>query len=96
MSSYVLRKGNEGQEVKRLQQTLSITADGKFGPKTKKAVKDYQQQNGLLVDGVVGPQTLKHTGNEVLHGIDVSAWNGKNIDWKKTLPELVQISVTIW
>ena len=84
MSSYTLRKGEEGQEVERLQKTLSISADGKFGPKTEKTVKEYQRQNGLSVDGVVGPQTLKHMGNEVFHGLDVSAWNGRSIDWKET------------
>lgn len=31
--------------------------DGKFGPKTKKAVEEFQTTNNLSVDGVVGPQT---------------------------------------
>ena len=81
--NYVLRKGDKGQEVKRLQQRLSASPDGKFGPKTDQAVREYQQKNKLIVDGVVGPQTLGHLGIEVLHGIDVSAWNGSKIDWKK-------------
>jgi len=29
--------------------------DGKFGPKTKKAVEDFQAANNLKVDGVAGP-----------------------------------------
>jgi len=83
MHNYILRKGNKGQEVKRLQSNLKITADSNFGPKTEKAVKEYQKDNSLSVDGVVGSQTLCSLGTEVLHGIDVSAWNGRNIDWKK-------------
>ena len=31
--------------------------DGKFGPKTKKAVEEFQAANNLTVDGVAGPIT---------------------------------------
>ena len=31
--------------------------DGKMGPKTKKAVRDFQEANNLTVDGVVGSKT---------------------------------------
>jgi len=78
---YSLRKGDEGQEVKRLQSKLPIGEDGQFGPKTERAVREYQQHNGLDIDGIAGPQTLGHLGIEVYHGIDVSAWNG-TVDWK--------------
>jgi GH25 family lysozyme M1 (1,4-beta-N-acetylmuramidase) len=97
MANYTLRKGDEGQEVKRLQRCLSLVTDGKFGTKTDIAVKSYQQSNSLVLDGIAGPQTLKHLGIEVLHGIDVSAWNGKNIDWKavsKTNVEYCWIKAT--
>jgi len=33
------------------------TIDGKLGPKTKKAIKDFQAANGLKADGKVGPKT---------------------------------------
>lgn len=33
--------------------------DGKVGPKTKQAIKDFQSANGLKADGVVGPKTSK-------------------------------------
>ena len=31
--------------------------DGKLGPASRKAVRDFQQSNGLKVDGKVGPKT---------------------------------------
>ena len=57
-----LRKGSEGEEVKELQNLLNqhgagLKVDGKFGPNTYQAVRDYQEANGLFIDGVVGPQT---------------------------------------
>jgi GH25 family lysozyme M1 (1,4-beta-N-acetylmuramidase) len=82
MFSYVLRKEDKGQEVKRLQSALKITSDGDFGPLTEKAVKRYQAANKLAVDGVAGPQTLGHLDIKVLPGIDVSSHNG-TVDWGK-------------
>ncbi|MFC0293140.1 C40 family peptidase, partial [Brachybacterium muris] len=57
-----LRWGSRGGNVADLQSGLNqnganIAVDGKFGPRTHAAVKDFQRSNGLLVDGVVGPQT---------------------------------------
>ena len=53
-----------GSDVKSLQNRLlalgySIvgSADGKFGPKTDKGVRQFQADNGLSVDGVVGKKT---------------------------------------
>lgn len=59
MATYTtLRKGSTGDEVKKLQTSLGITADGIYGNQTEKAVKEYQTKNGLSVDGIAGDQTL--------------------------------------
>lgn len=36
---------------------LSLETDGKFGPKTADAVREFQKQEGLKVDGIVGEKT---------------------------------------
>ena len=65
-----LRNGMQGDNVKALQTALNeklglkegddgyLDTDGKFGPKTASAVKDFQKQNeGLKQDGIFGPNT---------------------------------------
>ena len=55
----LLKKGSTGEYVMQLQDALGLTADGKFGPKTEAAVKEYQKANGLKPDGIVGAKTWK-------------------------------------
>ncbi|AFZ31645.1 Peptidoglycan-binding domain 1 protein [Gloeocapsa sp. PCC 7428] len=57
-----LREGMSGSAVIVLQQRLkkagfAIEADGKFGPKTLAAVKEFQKKKELVADGTVGIQT---------------------------------------
>lgn len=52
-----LRLGDTGNGVKELQKLLGITADGSFGPITKRVVVAFQLSRKLLGDGVVGPKT---------------------------------------
>ncbi|HSP81537.1 MAG TPA: peptidoglycan-binding domain-containing protein, partial [Myxococcaceae bacterium] len=33
-------------------------SDGKFGPRTERAVRDFQRAQGLKVDGIAGPRTM--------------------------------------
>lgn len=54
--------GSKGEDVKKVQTFLGITADGDFGPNTNTAVKEYQSENGLTADGVVGQQTWASMG----------------------------------
>ena len=58
-----LKQGSSGGSVKWLQLMLGyagykLTADGKYGPGTKLAVKDFQRKCGLTVDGVAGTKTI--------------------------------------
>jgi putative chitinase len=54
----ILRKGSKGDDVKKMQAALGLTADGDFGPGTEAALKKWQAANGLTADGVAGPKTL--------------------------------------
>ena len=53
----LLKKGDNNENVKLLQQKLGIEPIGNFGPKTEEAVKAFQRKHGLTADGIVGPGT---------------------------------------
>jgi putative chitinase len=57
-SGGTLRRGSKGDDVKKMQAKLGLTADGDFGPGTEAALKKWQAANGLAADGVAGPKTL--------------------------------------
>ncbi|MFF3024701.1 L,D-transpeptidase family protein [Gottfriedia sp. NPDC057948] len=64
----VLKKGNRGATVKKLQQKLTSLGystkgiDGIFGNNTDQAVRKFQKDRHLKVDGIVGPATIKALG----------------------------------
>ena len=53
----LLKKGDNNEDVKKLQIKLGVDPVGNFGPKTEEAVKAWQRANGLLDDGIVGDGT---------------------------------------
>jgi murein L,D-transpeptidase YcbB/YkuD len=55
---WTAKSGSSGSEVQGIQNQVGATADGKYGEKTTKAVRQFQRSNGLHVDGVVGRQTV--------------------------------------
>lgn len=58
----LLKKGSKGDDVKKLQTKLGLTADGDFGSGTEKKVKEWQTENGLTADGIVGTTTWEKMG----------------------------------
>jgi len=58
----VLKRGDRGKSVRKLQGALGIAADGVFGSQTERAVKRFQKSKGLTADGVVGPKTRDALG----------------------------------
>lgn len=59
-----LRYRDESEAVRQMQLALNQLGystggtDGKFGPATEKAVRQFQSSNGLKVDGAAGSNTL--------------------------------------
>jgi surface antigen len=65
----VLRKGDTGEQVKRMQTELAARGylraseiDGDFGKITLGALLAFQLENGLDVDGICGPKTAAALG----------------------------------
>ncbi|MGW4160569.1 peptidoglycan-binding protein [Streptomyces sp. NPDC004788] len=59
-----VRGGDSGPAVRAVQHQLAacgrqVTADGRFGPATARAVRDFQRAHRLSPDGVAGPTTWR-------------------------------------
>ncbi len=52
-----LRRGDEGDAVRLLQQKLGLECDGRFGPGTEAAARQFQRDHQLVPDGIVGPKS---------------------------------------
>lgn len=60
----VLKKGNEGDDVRRMQEALlakgyEVEVNGIFDDATEEAIKRFQASCNLKADGVAGPKTLE-------------------------------------
>lgn len=86
-SASKLKKGNSGEDVKKLQLALKILGyysgdlDGSYGAATEKAVSAYQKAAGLTQDGVAGSKTLKKlfsTGSSNLVTESLDWFSGQN------------------
>ena len=72
----LLRKGDRGPDVKRLQVLLNgmlkpgpqLTPDGVLGGRTHEAVVRFQGSRGLARDGIVGPGTWSALGQRPAPG----------------------------
>jgi putative chitinase len=53
----LLKRGDNNDNVKKLQEKLHLDPVGNFGPKTEEAVKLWQSAHGLTADGIVGDKT---------------------------------------
>jgi peptidoglycan hydrolase-like protein with peptidoglycan-binding domain len=52
-----LQRGDKVDLVEEIQLKVGVAPDGKFGPDTEAAVRQFQRAHGLVPDGIVGPRT---------------------------------------
>ena len=57
-----VRAGDRGAAVAAVQRRLGLSADGVYGPVTRRAVRAFQRRQGLTADGIVGPRTAEALG----------------------------------
>jgi putative chitinase len=62
----LLKRGDNNEDVKKLQTRLGVDPIGNFGPKTEEVVKAFQKANGLDDDGIVGDSTWHKLFPQVL------------------------------
>jgi hypothetical protein len=74
--SVLLHRGDRGSTIAQVQRALGISADGIYGPATRRAVISFQRAHGLIVDGIVGPQTLGALGLSSSTGSGTSGSSG--------------------
>jgi peptidoglycan hydrolase-like protein with peptidoglycan-binding domain len=55
----IIRTGDMVRELQTYLGFQGADIDGKFGPKTERAVRTFQQNSGIEVDGIVGPNTIQ-------------------------------------
>jgi peptidoglycan hydrolase-like protein with peptidoglycan-binding domain len=63
----IIRPDTTGDRVTQLQVALvglgyDLVPDGRYGPRTQAAVRDFQSRNSLEVDGISGPRTQAALG----------------------------------
>ena len=92
----LLKKGDNGEEVKRMQERLqelgfySGRIDGDFGGGTEEAVRLFQRQHGLTVDGIAGESTCTRLYSDQAKRITITPTPDPN-----TLPILVNRKYTV-
>ena len=85
-----LSEGMQGNAVKHVQHLLGISADGKYGPGTKKAVADFQHSAGMHGGiGSVGPKTLAAM-EKAQHSAGVGGISAKGRQQMKELLNIAQ------
>jgi hypothetical protein len=59
-------------------QRVFLARDGKFGPATELAVRDFQSAHQLKVDGIVGPNTTRE-----LYAVGTPDWSTVHFNWNE-------------
>lgn len=88
-----IRKGSVGDDVKKWQAIIGVTADGNFGQATEAKTKEWQSSHKLVPDGVVGPNTWSVALGKKVGSIVAPTPQASTDNWayevaKKAVPSL--------
>jgi resuscitation-promoting factor RpfB len=78
-SEVVVKRGDRGSAVQKIQAQLGISADGVFGAQTERAVKRFQRRHDLVPDGIVGPLTRSALGLKPFSSRSVRRTSGRSV-----------------
>jgi putative chitinase len=87
----VLKRGSKGEDVRKIQLKLGLSADGDFGPITEARVKDWQAKNGFVSNGIVDDRIWERLIDSAVSssGNDISAEGFKLNNFKGKIPDSV-------
>lgn len=60
-----LAQGDQGDDVKKLQEFLNVPSTGYYGPETARAVQNFQQRSSIDALGIVGPKTRERLNQAI-------------------------------
>ena len=89
----VLKKGDQGQKVRELQEWLSlhdfgVTIDGSFGPVTEAVTKRFQANVGLEASGCIGTRTWAALRGPMNRATELSdRANPRNVSFRDAIVE---------
>ena len=89
-SEVVVKRGDRGDAVRRIQRELGITADGVFGPMTERAVKRFQRTHDLVPDGIVGPLTRSALGLQPFSARSVRRTSDRSVRVPQILRQIAE------
>jgi hypothetical protein len=89
-SEVVVKRGDRGDAVRRIQRELGITADGVFGPMTERAVKRFQRTHDLVPDGIVGPLTRSALGLQPFSARSVRRTSDRSVSVPRILRQIAE------
>jgi hypothetical protein len=89
-SEVIVKRGDRGSAVRRIQEQLGIGVDGVFGPQTERFVRRFQRSHDLVADGIVGPLTRGALGLRPFSSRSVRRTSGTTVRLPAILRQIAE------
>jgi peptidoglycan hydrolase-like protein with peptidoglycan-binding domain len=86
----VVKRGDRGSAVRKIQEQLGVSVDGDFGAQTERAVKRFQRGHDLVPDGIVGPLTRGALGLRPFSSRSLRRTSGLSVRVPATLTRIAE------